>query len=429
MMFFVFSCIILLVLAIYCFRRRKEAGAVYFGAVLLSQALSVLGSLFEFLSPHTGMKLFFDQFQYVGAAGWMVFMWFFATAISGYGRPRTWKTVAFVLLPAAAMALFTATDPLHGLARIDPQIVTWGGLSILAYEFSPVTIGFAMYAYSVILFALSLLTRKYLRMHRLYRGQMGFIILGNALPVLGMILTLTVFREFPLRDFSPFTFTVGNLLAAWGLIHYGLFAIIPLARDLLIDVMDDAVLVLDREFKVIDFNEAASEVCLAGGDITIGSSFARMCTSLDNAIQVNDLTMNETRDVVLNTPRGVRYFELKTWALASAQDTPHGYLLMFRDISDRKKIELELRKSRDALISRLDRAQALQEKLEEMAVRDALTGLYNRYVLEDIFARELQRAERSTETVGCILLDIDFFKVVNDEYGHQTGDLIVSYGE
>lgn len=64
--------------------------------------------------------------------------------------------------------------------------------------------------------------------------------------------------------------------------------------------------------------------------------------------------------------------------------------------------------------------------LERIAVTDRLTGLYNRTKLDEVFANELARAERYGESLAVILADIDKFKSVNDTYGHQVGDSVLS---
>ncbi|OZG74112.1 hypothetical protein BTA51_09185 [Hahella sp. CCB-MM4] len=61
-------------------------------------------------------------------------------------------------------------------------------------------------------------------------------------------------------------------------------------------------------------------------------------------------------------------------------------------------------------------------KHERLAITDPLTGIYNRLKLDETLEHELQRAKRSKHTFGIILLDVDYFKSVNDTHGHQTGD-------
>lgn len=78
---------------------------------------------------------------------------------------------------------------------------------------------------------------------------------------------------------------------------------------------------------------------------------------------------------------------------------------------------------------RYDELVKLQEKRMkqsfEMAVRDPLTGLYNRYFLKDVFYREVERAKRDNTCIALIFLDIDRFKTVNDRHGHETGDKVL----
>ena len=68
----------------------------------------------------------------------------------------------------------------------------------------------------------------------------------------------------------------------------------------------------------------------------------------------------------------------------------------------------------------------LRDALREMALRDGLTGLYNRRYLEDALNRELHRAERSGKPVSVVMVDIDHFKRFNDKFGHDAGDFVLS---
>ncbi len=72
--------------------------------------------------------------------------------------------------------------------------------------------------------------------------------------------------------------------------------------------------------------------------------------------------------------------------------------------------------------SQLDTMQSQLQKAEQLAVSDPLTGLPNRRALESVLAREVSRARRHKVPLSVALLDIDFFKRINDEHGHAVGD-------
>ncbi len=74
--------------------------------------------------------------------------------------------------------------------------------------------------------------------------------------------------------------------------------------------------------------------------------------------------------------------------------------------------------------------EQLQERgiqLRELAVRDSLTGLYNRRYLDVMLEREFSRAERKQLPLGIIMIDIDHFKQYNDTHGHAAGDLLLMH--
>src|SRR2546428_11963583 len=64
----------------------------------------------------------------------------------------------------------------------------------------------------------------------------------------------------------------------------------------------------------------------------------------------------------------------------------------------------------------------LREKLADQSLRDSLTGLYNRRYAEETLLREIARAKREASALSLVMLDLDHFKRVNDEFGHDAGD-------
>jgi PleD family two-component response regulator len=95
-----------------------------------------------------------------------------------------------------------------------------------------------------------------------------------------------------------------------------------------------------------------------------------------------------------------------------------------RNVSERKAAESALKSNRQ-LHARIEEIGRLQVALQELAVRDSLTGLYNRRYLDETLEREVSRARREGIPLSLVMLDIDYFKRVNDTYGHQVGDEVL----
>jgi diguanylate cyclase (GGDEF)-like protein/PAS domain S-box-containing protein len=91
-----------------------------------------------------------------------------------------------------------------------------------------------------------------------------------------------------------------------------------------------------------------------------------------------------------------------------------GITVLFSDVT-------ELGELKDAAAA-LDKIKALNEKLERLSYLDELTGLPNRRFFNDFCNREWRRMMRERKHIAYIMVDIDYFKEINDNYGHHAGD-------
>ncbi|MBS4760575.1 MAG: GGDEF domain-containing protein [Clostridium sp.] len=84
---------------------------------------------------------------------------------------------------------------------------------------------------------------------------------------------------------------------------------------------------------------------------------------------------------------------------------------------DEKELQLRLKN--------LLKIKELKETINQVSTTDALTGLHNRKYLHERLEAEISRSKRYDTKLSCLLLDIDFFKVVNDMYGYDWGDVLL----
>lgn len=79
------------------------------------------------------------------------------------------------------------------------------------------------------------------------------------------------------------------------------------------------------------------------------------------------------------------------------------------------------------LNAEIEQRKLLEQELKQQAITDPLTGLYNRRHFESLFEHELRRAVRKKSSLCLCLADLDYFKRVNDEHGHETGDRVLQH--
>jgi diguanylate cyclase (GGDEF)-like protein/PAS domain S-box-containing protein len=99
-------------------------------------------------------------------------------------------------------------------------------------------------------------------------------------------------------------------------------------------------------------------------------------------------------------------------------DGNHFVLCVVRDITERKAAE-------DALRHKTEELQKLHARLETLANRDSLTGLFNRRAFYEHAELMLRSSHRRHETMALMMLDLDHFKRVNDQFGHAEGDVVL----
>jgi diguanylate cyclase (GGDEF)-like protein/PAS domain S-box-containing protein len=98
------------------------------------------------------------------------------------------------------------------------------------------------------------------------------------------------------------------------------------------------------------------------------------------------------------------------------------FVAIKEDITARREAEAELRDANKMLKKQLAQIEELQTELHEQAMRDPLTGLYNRRYMDEMAFREFSRAKREGYPVSVIMIDLDSLKGINDAGGHPTGD-------
>jgi len=92
---------------------------------------------------------------------------------------------------------------------------------------------------------------------------------------------------------------------------------------------------------------------------------------------------------------------------------------------DYEQINRELVKANEKAEKLTKKLRDANKKLEEKAVRDGLTNLYNHRFFFEILNKEFAIARRHERNLTCIMMDLDFFKAVNDNYGHREGDIVL----
>ncbi len=178
----------------------------------------------------------------------------------------------------------------------------------------------------------------------------------------------------------------------------------------------DAIYTLDSTGRVIDANRGFSNLVGKPIDSIIGVNIEEFIHQEDHhklKPTTNQVPSDACRyDAQFLTPTGKIHYAYVTEYPIISNGEFLGKQVVSTDITQRLQIEKEL--------------QQANEKLLEIAMKDALTEIANRRYFDEIFVKEWQRCIRRNGTLTLLMIDIDFFKLYNDTYGHQKGDLALN---
>ena len=135
----------------------------------------------------------------------------------------------------------------------------------------------------------------------------------------------------------------------------------------------------------------------------------------------------EWRGELVNRKKdGEEYFEAVSISpIIDSRGVMTHFVAVKEDITGRKQVEEEIRQVNQQLQLQLDEIRLLQDELREQAIRDPLTGLYNRRYLDEVLDHEFARARRDGTPISFVMIDIDHFKSLNDKFGHGAGDAVL----
>lgn len=254
--------------------------------------------------------------------------------------------------------------------------------------------------YSYVLMAIGtwILVRGLRRFPPTYRRQTVLMIIGAIVPWLSNVLYQSGALRASGLDLTPIGFTVSGVCFTWALYRYRLFGLVPVARDIVVDSMEDGVLVLDAQRRLVDLNAAAERFtgCTAA---SLGRPVEDVVSWWTAAV-ANDGPLGEGQPAIVKVEPGPRFFEVKVTAVRDAKRRFAGWLVSVRDISGRRRSEAE-RYAFDRRVQEQQKAESLMVLAGGVAhdFNNLLTGILGNAELLAMQAPAESGQRRAAESI------------------------------
>jgi diguanylate cyclase (GGDEF)-like protein len=369
------------------------------------------------------IKLLWLRIEYLGVASVPVFWFFF---VLRYTKQDEWLsrpvTFLFWIIPLITWVClfserwfhlyYTSTTPFDG--AYGPLVITRGPWYLIQL----------VQTYALLASATIVLIWRLVQYRNIYRRQMIAILVALAIPWLVNALYQSGPDWLPPIDLTPISFTLSAILISVSVFRMELFDLVPIARHLVMDQIPELVLVVDANDRVLDANHMAGKWLQKPEDEIIGNNIVEVLSRWPQLVD-RYKHVTELRDEIQISGETLSTLEVNISPLYSPFNLLEGRVFMAHDVTERRRMEDELKKANHSLQEQLTKIESLQDKLREQAIRDSLTGVFNRRYLVETLDQEVNRAERKGYPVSIIAMDIDHFKQFNDTYGHKCGDLVL----
>lgn len=376
-------------------------------ALLLLLAAVIFWCTAQFLSSVTtdlDLKVLVEKIAYLGSIITPVAWFIFAITYSKHLLNLSRRVLNLVSLIPLCTLLMIMTNQWHHLFWVDYALsVSADGYVGIVTTSGPWFYVHAAYSYLLIIIATTIIAFTLsFSSHRTL--PMVAVIAAPTIVLAFNLVTISPWNPFPWYDST----TLGFALAAWvldaGVLRFGLLDGKPVVREQVVERLDDGVAVITPDGTIVDLNHAALDLLRVGQADVLHTSIKDLIPMLP----LKELVSRRRTSTEI-TLRGFAY-DVRASAL-DGSNAGSNLVLVFRDITARREADVTLRK--------------VKSELEEQANTDYLTKLYNRRFFIQRLQEEGERVRRHGSTLSVLLYDLDKFKMVNDTYGHDAGDLVL----
>jgi diguanylate cyclase (GGDEF)-like protein/PAS domain S-box-containing protein len=390
------SALIFFILFLYALRIRKSPGAVFL--LCLTALLSLQGvlSICELLSDGLDKKLFWRNLQQIPLYYSTVLIPGIIMSYIGISRKVIARRILIISGIICIYWIILFTEP--QLIRKEVWLEPYGAFERIGMTRTPLGYLFFIHNKIVGLWALGMLLSNYRKAVGIQRTQYialsAATLLPYAVPELARLAGLRLNVAVSMLPTAVLLFYVLHI--------YKFLQVRPLAKEKVIEHMSEGILIADGQDRIIDANPAAQTIkSLCGKEKLIGTSIAELFESHPEL----QAFYEAGKQGELEAEIGGTYFEVRFIPIR-VRNTRTGSLLIFNDMTERKKYENEL-------IRR--------------ATTDGLTKLYNRVHFFELLERAKTDCAASGQPISLMLIDVDHFKQINDQYGHIAGDRVLQH--
>ncbi len=346
---------------VFLWEKRNSQEVRYLIHLEFVVAIWAVTYAFEFATYDLQTKILWSKLSYFGIAFLPVLYFLFTTAFSQKTKMINTRNIAILsIIPTITIGLILTND-FHKLVWKD---VTMDPILNVAHYHHGIWF-WIYWAYAMILFFLGLynLIHSIYSFTAYYKSQITVLLVASAIPIIANFMYVSNINPFPGFDWTPVSFVLSGLIVAFGIARFKIFDLVPLARNKLLDIMNDGVIVINPEGFIEDCNDSAYRIFSKNKASLIHKPFTDVFSEYQSLISAINLGGAEKIQIEIDK----KCYQIQISSIYYHKKDFSGSLLLLHDITNIIEAEAELKEANKQLIAEIEIREKLIEDLDSFA--------------------------------------------------------------
>jgi len=389
-----------LFIGIYALFRTQTYKKNYFLLMQSMVIIYLIGYLLELTSTNAEEAYAAVKILYIGASFVGSFAFFFMADYCNIKiHPILIKAPMLLLSLACTMIMWTTK--FHFLVYKD-YLFSTEGLHQLVFTPGPLYSIIHLYQSVGLILSIGIMIYQLYKWKKRYRRQLLTLLICLTIPFVAeaiYYLTIISGNHSSLPYLTPYSLALMSFCLYLGVTRFNIFEIISISTVTAMDHIREGFILVDNDNNYLSYNPAAAKMLpgimklLKGDSISSAKGWPEELKDVESGSVDFSITAHDTK-----------FFRASVSPVFTENQILMAKIILFSDITDNVN---------------------LMKELENAAYIDSLTGLYNRKHFTELANVDIERALRLEQSIYTVMLDLDFFKNVNDTYGHAAGDIVL----
>lgn len=332
-----------------------------FALLMFSVGFWASTNFLEHIAPSLSTKIIASNLVYIGIVSTVAMWLIFALVFTERRHLLNRRNLILLAIEPIMLLLLLWTSPWHHLIRASVGLNSNGAFPILVAEYG---IGFwlhATYSYLLLLIGTALLIKYALQAPGIYRKQVVVLIVSMLFPWILNAMYLLGLTRFGLTAAG---FTVAGMGIAWGLLRLRFLDVVPTARTAVFASLQDAVMILDEQNRIVDLNPAAEQIIGYTQSEAIGMRIEKVFAYQPALLESYGTVPEAHAELAFEEFNPPVYYDLQISPVTNRRQQTMARIVVIRDITAQKLAEKAEREGRLLAEALRDVAVALNSTLD-----------------------------------------------------------------